>query len=177
MKSLEDIIKVSARTAISRKTASKPTRLLEAKGLLRGLIIDYGCGKGADVEYLKEKGYKVVGFDPNYRPTYSLLVPNTYDTVLCNYVLNVVPPKIRHEILKKIHLILKCGGKAFITVRDISEGKIGGTPYEDGVITSRGTFQKLFTPKELVGLVSQYFDDVMIISRRQPLTVVGVKRC
>jgi len=170
----DEELAMAAKTAITRKGPSLPTRILEQRGLLRGKILDYGSGKGADVEYLKSKGYDIVGFDPYYKPDYHLLTDETYDTVLCNYVLNVVFPETRHEVLQNIRRILKDGGVAFITVRDISE-KVTGKPYKNGVITAKGTFQKLFSPEELVNLVKQYFEEVVIINRRQPLIVMAKK--
>ena len=173
----DDIILSSKKTAITRKSPSRPTRLLVEKCLLeRGKkILDYGCGKGTDVEYLNKLGFDVYGYDINYFPDKSVLKDSYYDYVICNYVLNVVPLEVRYEILSIIYDALKDGGKAFISVRDISEGEINGYRYEDGVITSKGTFQKLFTPEELEDLVSIYFRRTEIISKRQPLIVMGQK--
>jgi len=38
-------------TAISRKLPSKPMQILHQKGLLKGALLDYGCGKGFDAKH------------------------------------------------------------------------------------------------------------------------------
>jgi len=162
------------RTARARKEPSLPLRMIVNR--LHGKIIDYGCGRGTDVEWLKARGYDVVGYDP-YWPEYNrpeLLTDNTYDVVLCFYVLNIVLPGERHRILESIKRILKPGGEAYIAVRDISE-KVTGVPYADGVITPAGTFQKMFTPDELEELLRQHFEYVDTLNRKKPLLAVVKK--
>ena len=105
----------SYNTAISRKTASTPLRYLESKGLLSGSILDYGCGKGADEKYLTEKGYDAEAYDPHWRPVE--LTKNSFDTILCTYVLNVVKKDDEKNIIASIKSLLNNEGKAFITVR------------------------------------------------------------
>ena len=102
------------------------------------------------------------------------LVPNYYDTVICNYVLNVVYPRTRIDILRKIYEVLKPGGKAYITVRDTTE-IVRGTPLYDGVVTSKGTFQKLFDAWELYDTISKVFPYVEIIKSKRPLMGMGEK--
>lgn len=116
----------SHRTAIKRKTLSTPTRYLLEKGLLQGRLLDYGCGRGFDCDFLKCDGY-----DPHYRPQ-PLTVK--YDTIFCNYVLNVLPTEEeRSEVLDQIALLLVEGGQAYIAVRSDKKSLNGWT--------SRGTFQ------------------------------------
>jgi 2-polyprenyl-3-methyl-5-hydroxy-6-metoxy-1,4-benzoquinol methylase len=108
----------SFKTAISRRSMSKPARILRDKGLLKGEVLDYGCGKGKDVEALGCDGY-----DPTYAPDFP---EGPYDTILCTYVLNVVSARAERDILKKVKGLLKPGGTAYFTVRrDIPEE---GTP-------------------------------------------------
>ena len=71
----------------------------------RGLIkksdthLDYGCGKGSDVQILREKGYQSVGYDPYYFPT---LITEKADVVTCGYVLNVLSKRCdRIEVIRK----------------------------------------------------------------------------
>ena len=162
----------SHRTAISRTKPSKPLRILLKDNLLHkdDWILDYGCGKGKDVKYLKELGFKtIVGFDP-YNPKYAHpenLIAQTFDVILNFYVLNVVLPDERDLILENILNLVRDNGRIYIAVRDISE-KVNGTPYEDGVITSRGTFQKFFSTMELVAYILENYPDgteVKILSR------------
>jgi len=161
------------RTAIARRKPSLPLRLVIDRLSKTDKILDYGCGRGFDVEYLKSLGYDAQGYDP-YFSKYNhpeLLTPDTYDVVLNFYVLNIVLPEDRHKILENIKRILKTGGVAYIAVRDKSE-KIVGLPFSDGVITITGTFQKTFSVDELEDLLSQHFDDVNIISKRPLVAVV-----
>jgi hypothetical protein len=54
----------SKNTAISRTKPSKPIKLLIKSNQLYGHILDYGCGKGADVQYLNRiNGIKCCGYD------------------------------------------------------------------------------------------------------------------
>lgn len=164
---------MSARTAKARKQPSKPVKILYEKGLIKGRVLDYGCGRGADVAWLKSLGYEVVGYDPYWANNPSVLKHGYYDTILVTYVLNTVFPETRHEILENVKLLLKPGGKVYITVRSNRE-KIPGRPYLDGVITASNTFQKTFSPEEILDLVRQHFHRAYIISKH-PL-IVGAER-
>lgn len=113
-------------TAITRKTCSLPIKNLLKKDLLKGDILDYGCGKGFDVEYLNCDGYDIY-----YQPEFPT---KKYDTISCNYVLNVVDEDVRIDILKKIKGLLKEGGVAYVSVRrDLKED----------YVTKKGTKQFL----------------------------------
>jgi DNA phosphorothioation-associated putative methyltransferase len=169
-----DELQASSKTAITRSKASVPTRILEDEGLLVGRILDFGCGKGKDTEWLRSLGYDVECYDPNFFPNQMTLMPNHYDTVICNYVLNVAYPRTRIDILRKIYEVLKHGGKAYITVRDTTE-IVRGTPLYDGVVTSKGTFQKLFDAWELHDTISDVFPYVEIIKNKRPLMGMGEK--
>jgi hypothetical protein len=57
-------------------------RFLNSLGLLRGKMLDYGCGRGFDAEY-----YGMDKYDPHYAPEFPKI---KFDTITCNYVLNVV---------------------------------------------------------------------------------------
>ena len=39
-------------TAISRKAPSRPMRFLQEHDLLKGRMLDYGCGRGTDAKFL-----------------------------------------------------------------------------------------------------------------------------
>lgn len=110
-------------TAKERNFPSWPTKHLFKKGLLKGTILDFGSGFGADGKFLRKKGFEVVDYDNYYYPDY----PNTrFDTIICNYVLNVVEPEEQAEILMQISELLKPTGKAYFSVRrDVPKGKFG----------------------------------------------------
>jgi len=116
----------SHKTAKKRATLSRPMRYLHEKGLLRGKLLDYGCGRGDDAERLSMDKY-----DPCYfsgRP-----IALSYDTITCNYVLNVIKDESsRKAVLSRILRCLKPGGTAYISVRR--------DKFREGV-NARGTFQ------------------------------------
>jgi len=97
------------KTAIRRNHPSSPARQLHERGLLRGRCLDYGCGRGDDVE-----AYGMAGWDPAHSPKRP---GGKFDTVTCSYVLNVVPAKDVPYILRDIHSLLRPGGRAYLTVR------------------------------------------------------------
>ena len=112
-------------TAITRRALSLPTAFLKQAGLLVGIMLDYGCGRGFDCSALCCDGY-----DPHYRPA---LTGVAYDTIFCQYVLNTIPdPAKRQDVLWTIQGLLAPSGLAFITVRN--------DKFNEGY-TSRGTWQ------------------------------------
>lgn len=105
----------SYNTAISRKGPSSPLIRLEKLDKLHGSILDYGCGRGADAEYLLSKSFETESYDPHWKP--ESLGDNKYDTVLCTYVFNVVQEGEQSGLIKKLLDRLHPDGKAYISVR------------------------------------------------------------
>jgi hypothetical protein len=105
----------SYNTAISRKGPSAPLLCLEKLGLLKGATLDYGCGRGADGNYLSSKGIVADSFDPHWNPI--SLRGRVYDTILCTYVLNVIKKHEQEEVISNILSHLDPNGKAYLTVR------------------------------------------------------------
>ena len=101
-------------TAIERTSMSFPTRWLKQNNLLKGEILDFGCGFGFDTDQLKEQGFDIVGYDNHYRPDYP---QKRFDTIICNYVLNVLEPNEQAEVLMSVSELLKPTGKAYFAVR------------------------------------------------------------
>ncbi len=93
---------------------SFPTNWLHRNSLLKGKILDFGCGFGKDVSELNKIGYSCVGYDKYFQPKYPT---EKYDTIICNYVLNVLQAKDHQQIIMEISQLLKLGGKAFFAVR------------------------------------------------------------
>jgi diadenosine tetraphosphate (Ap4A) HIT family hydrolase len=106
--------KFSHLTAIERVYLSFPAQLLWNQDLLKGQILDFGCGFGNDVKLLQAKGLDVTGYDPHYFPEYP---QNKFDTILCFYVLNVLFPEEQSNVLMDVSHLLKPGGKAYYAVR------------------------------------------------------------
>lgn len=113
----------SGRTAIARKKLSAPMQYLHEQGKLTGRCLDYGCGRGFDADTLGMDGY-----DPNHRPSllpFLKAASGYYQTVTCNYVLNVIEDETeRTKALDIIRGLLADDGVAYVTVRaDVKELK------------------------------------------------------
>jgi diadenosine tetraphosphate (Ap4A) HIT family hydrolase len=101
-------------TAKERDAISFPAKHVLNKGLLKGQILDFGCGYGKDVEILKSKGLDIQGFDRHYFPSYP---QQKFDTIICFYVLNVLMLEEQTKVLLEISQLLKPAGKAYFAVR------------------------------------------------------------
>jgi DNA phosphorothioation-associated putative methyltransferase len=147
----------SKRTAIARKGPSSPT--LKYEEVFRGhcsTILDFGCGRGADVRWLQEKGYLVNGYDPAYAPG---LPSRAFDAVMLNYVLCVIPnADQRKKVLKEAWKRVKQGGFLCIAVRP--EGEIrraarrgGWKKHADGWLTGSNSFQRGYAYGDLIEIL------------------------
>jgi diadenosine tetraphosphate (Ap4A) HIT family hydrolase len=101
-------------TAIERIYLSFPAKFLLEKNLLKGKILDFGCGLGNDVKLLQEKGFDITGYDPYYFPEHP---HEKFDTIICFYVLNVLFTEEQANVLMGISHLLKPEGKAYYSVR------------------------------------------------------------
>ena len=101
-------------TAKERDRISFPSQILFERNLLKGEVLDFGCGFGKDVEILKSREVNVEGYDPYYYNTYP---SKKYDTILCIYVLNVLLPQEQAKVIYEISNFLKLGGTAYFAVR------------------------------------------------------------
>jgi diadenosine tetraphosphate (Ap4A) HIT family hydrolase len=101
-------------TAIDRTKLSSPVQFLSTRNLLKGRILDFGCGLGNDVKLLHQQGLDVYGYDPHYFSTYP---DGKFDSIFCCYVLNVLMPEAQADVLMNIAHLLKPGGKAYYAVR------------------------------------------------------------
>jgi DNA phosphorothioation-associated putative methyltransferase len=77
------------RTALSRIDLSRPLKTAQADGLLNTetSVLDYGCGRGGDVRYLRHHGYQIEGWDPVHAPGGKR---TEADLVNLGYVVNVI---------------------------------------------------------------------------------------
>jgi len=95
------------KTSIARKEPSAPYQYYQDTGLLVGDVLDYGGGRDAH-------GGPI--YDPAYAPDLGLL-KKKWDTVTCNYVLNVIPlVHNRAELLLALRSIVKPGGYVLVAV-------------------------------------------------------------
>lgn len=142
------------KAAIARITASKPVRLAVEAGLFPPdtTYFDYGCGHGADIEYIDRLGLTSSGWDPYFRPDAS---HTSADVVNLGYVINVIEDTAeRREALinawkltQKVLIVA-----AQVLIDDRTRGVIA---YGDGIITSRNTFQKYYEQEELKAYIDQ----------------------
>ena len=101
-------------TAKERDKPSFPAQWLLRNGYLKGDICDFGCGFGIDADFLTSKGLNVTKYDPHYFPNYPV---RKFDTIICNYVLNVLFKDAQSKVLMDVAELLKPEGKAYFTVR------------------------------------------------------------
>lgn len=146
------------RTAISRGSVSRPTRLaLDLEVIREGdSFFDYGCGRGEDIAGLRLLGIEAAGWDPHHRPDAELL---DADVVNLGYVVNVIAdPAERRDALKSAwshaQKALVVSARLLSERRTITLGK----PYGDGFMTGTGTFQRFFDQAELRAWVDATLD-------------------
>jgi len=101
-------------TAKERSDISFPARWLFQRGLLKGSVLDFGCGLGKDIDVLGSKGIAIGGYDKHYQPQFP---SQRFDTIMCIYVLNVILPEEQALVLMQISRLLKPDGTAYIAVR------------------------------------------------------------
>ncbi|SFP89484.1 DNA phosphorothioation-associated putative methyltransferase [Geodermatophilus dictyosporus] len=140
------------RTALVRQGLSMPTKQALLDGVIQTemSVLDFGSGRGGDVERLQSMGFDVQGWDPHWAKD---TVPTRHDAVLLVYVLNVIEdPRERNDTLRRAWAL---ADQVLIVSTRLSweRHKLTGTPSADGTLTSRQTFQRLFRPRELRDLV------------------------
>ena len=129
-----------------------PARQAMQDGVLRAgmTVLDFGSGRGGDVVRLRAAGFDAEGWDPHYQPN---AVVRDRDAVFLTYVLNVVEEKSERLI------ILEAAWGRAREVLVVSSrlrwerSRVVGEDFSDGVLTSRDTFQHLYSPGELRSLV------------------------
>jgi len=99
------------RTAQNRTAPSKPMSYYASNGLLRGAVLDFGCGRD-----VLPDGVVAARYDPAYQPDFAPLAEQ-YDTITLNYVLNVIPLEAhRAQMLLAVRALLKPEGRLLIAV-------------------------------------------------------------
>lgn len=149
------------KTAIVRHELSAPMKTLAKSGFLEGehTLFDYGCGRGDDLRELEAHGLDALGWDPNFQPDNDK-VPS--DIVNLGFVLNVIEDQ--DERLEALLGAWELADKLLvISVMLANESYINQfTPYKDGVITSRNTFQKYYAQSEIKAYLERHLDEVAI---------------
>lgn len=149
------------KTAIVRYELSAPMKVLAKHGFLEGQysIFDYGCGRGDDLRELEAHGMNALGWDPNFLPDSDKV---NADLVNIGFVINVIEE--RNERMEAIQGAWALTDKLLvISAMLANESYLAKfTPYKDGIITSRNTFQKYFTQSELKMFIELSLDESAI---------------
>jgi DNA phosphorothioation-associated putative methyltransferase len=132
-------------TALSRSTLSAPVQLMITHGLITQSVevFDYGCGKGDDIRGLTEIGVKCRGWDPHFANQNPKICA---EIVNLGFVVNVIEdPAERVEAIQAAFALAKV---ALVVSVMLHSKDRPGTPYLDGFLTSKNTFQKYFSQEE-----------------------------
>lgn len=149
------------KTALVRHSLSSPMKSLAKHGFLNGdySIFDYGCGRGDDLRELQCHGLDALGWDPNHYPEGEKAPA---DIVNLGFVLNVIEDK--HERLEALIGAWELSQQLIVvSVMLANDDFIAQfTPYKDGVITSRNTFQKYYQQAEVKAFIERSLDESAI---------------
>jgi len=146
------------KTAIDRYKLSGPMQILARHSYLNGdwSVLDYGCGKGDDIRELEAHGIDASGWDPAHNPEGELIAS---DIVNLGFVLNVIEDQDeRKETLSRAWNYAE--KLLVVSVMIAGESVINQfTPYKDGIITSRNTFQRYYAQAEIRSYIEQVLGD------------------
>ena len=138
---------------MSRTSLSRPMQNAHQDGLLDGSdVFDFGCGRGDDIRFLNALGIKVAGWDPAHQPNSK---KHSADVVNIGYVVNVIEDREeREEALRHAWDLTK----RLLVVSGRLTWEMDEQPakrFQDGYVTSTGSFQKFYTHEELKAWVEQ----------------------
>ena len=147
------------KTAITRYSLSAPMQSLAKYGFLDGsrTVFDYGCGKGGDVQILRENGIDASGWDPHYR----VEAPRKEASIVnLGFVLNVIedPSERTAALTEAFDLARMLLSVAVIPAGKMQYGKEKAR-FGDGICTERNTFQKFFSQGDL----REYLREVLAV--------------
>lgn len=139
------------KTALTRNSQSVPMKKLYDKGFIYGKCIDIGCGKGFDIQWLKDKGIHIEGYDKfNKEFKNEKLLEDKYDNVFCNYVFNVISDLDEHkELLNTLKLM---SNNIYISVRSDEKAIRPNWEYIDGCDcykTSKLSYQRFYDENKI----------------------------
>lgn len=152
------------KTAIKRGYISRPTKELLKRDLLKGDILNYGCGYAEDNKWLWEDYHiQSWGYDKhNLEFKDDFLLTEHYDTVVCNYVLNVIPSLEEHN--EVLQLLKKLGNNVYVSVRADTKAIQPSWRYSESELGywTKSTFQRFYDADmvdKLVGKVEYIVND------------------
>lgn len=152
-------------TAIRRVSCSRPIAFALAEGIINKTtdVFDFGCGHGSDIRYLRSRRIRVNGWDPHYQPKQKI---TPAQVVNLGYVLNVIEsPAERDETLVRAFALTR---QVLIVAVRVESALVDADQYGDGVLTSRGTFQKIYGQAEF----REYVETVL--QHRTHVAALGV---
>jgi hypothetical protein len=125
-----------------------------------GGVLDYGCGRGADVNYFRNVGLDSAGYDPHAPFGFAEPPAGLFMVVTLIFVLNVLPTvEARLEVMRVAAARLAPEGVLFVATRSraavqSAAARSGWRAWGDGFVSheSRGTFQHGMDAEEIVGL-------------------------
>ena len=148
---LENVIIPRHKAALKRSELSLPMAATIDAGILQRqhTHLDYGCGRGDDVRFLRAMGFRSRGYDPYHFPR---TPKRAVDVVTLLYVLSTIEiPAVRCEaLISAYQLTRQTLVVSAITGRSTNHA---GIAYNDGVITKWGTFEKCYSHTELKNLI------------------------
>jgi len=146
------------KTALVRHGLSSPMNTLAKNGFLSGdySIFDYGCGRGDDLRELEAHGIEALGWDPNFSPDTEKV---NSDIVNMGFVINVIEDQ--DERIDAVLGAWDITDRLFVVSAMLANESYLDqfTPYKDGVITSRNTFQKYYTQAELKAYIERVLEE------------------
>jgi hypothetical protein len=160
----------SFKTAIARPGPSAPARTLTPcikrvlaaspqDPLARG-VLDYGCGRGADVNYFRGLGIDAGGYDPHPPFGFAESPTGLFMVVTLIFVLNVLlTAEARREAMRGAAAHLAPEGVLIVATRSTAAirreaARNGWRAWGDGFVSHerRGTFQHGMDAEEIGGL-------------------------
>ena len=158
----------SFKIAIARRGPSRPAKALTPfieRALaespphlsIRG-VLDFGCGRGADLNYFRRLGIDADGYDPHEPFGFAEPPTGLFSVVTVIFVPNVLTSvEARLEIMRRAAAHLAPKGVLFVATRSTSairsEAARNGWPAcGDGFVSRRGTFQRGMDADGIVGL-------------------------
>jgi len=148
------------RTALTRYDFSAPMQTLARFGFLDGskTVFDYGCGRGDDLRNLQANNIQASGWDPHYASDNE---KQSEQVVNLGFVINVIESvEERTEALRGAYAL--ADELLVVSAMLSSQESIKGTPYGDGVLTGRNTFQKYYSQDELRSYISEVLQETPI---------------
>ena len=150
-------------TAMARRDLSRPVQIAIEHEIVsdRETWLDYGCGRGFDVDSLSKLGWKIRGWDPVHRKSAKKVASKIVSLI---YVLNVIEKEDeRRQVLLDAWKLSK---KCLVVAARLDHERDGAhvRPFADGWLTSKGTFQRFFDHAELQNWLESHLRQEAVVA-------------